>query len=345
MTKISIAGATGYTGLELLRILSKHPQAELVSLTSESYAGKNIREVFPSLAGSVNHELVRMTPKIAEECDILFLALPHTVAMSQVPKFLKQACRIIDLSADFRLQSAEAFEQWYNTPHESPGTLPQAVYGLPELHREEIRGAKLVANPGCYPTSIILALAPLVKSDWVDMKSIIADSKSGVSGAGRKASLSTHFCESNEGVSAYNLATHRHTPEVEQELSGLAGKEIQITFSPHLIPMTRGILSTVYLNLSQDVICQELIDHYGEFYKEEPFVRILEPGVFANTHFVAGSNYCDIGIQIDPRNRRVILTSAIDNLMKGASGQAVQNLNILLGIDEKTGLDFPAIFP
>lgn len=345
MTKISIAGATGYTGLELLRILSKHPQADLVSLTSESYAGKNISEVFPSLAGEIDHELVPLNPDIAEKCDILFLALPHTAAMSKVPEFLKQSCRVIDLSADFRLQSAEVFEHWYNTPHQSPETLPQAVYGLPELHREEIRKAKLVANPGCYPTSIILALAPLVKSDWVDLKSIIADSKSGVSGAGRKTSITTHFCESNEGVSAYNLATHRHTPEVEQELSGQAGKGIQITFSPHLIPMTRGILSTIYLNLSRDVTYQELIDLYGKFYKNEPFIRLLEPGVFANTHFVAGSNYCDIGIQIDPRNQRVILTSAIDNLMKGASGQAVQNLNLLLGIDEKTGLDFPAIFP
>jgi len=213
------------------------------------------------------------------------------------------------------------------------------------LHRAGIKPAQLVANPGCYPTSVILALAPVIKTDWVDPQSVIADCKSGISGAGRGASLGVHFSERNEGVSAYNIAEHRHTPEMEQEISRLAGKEIKITFSPPLMPMTRGILSTLYVDLKEEAGLEQIAAHYREFYKDEPFVRLLQKGVFANTHFVAYSNYCDIGLQVDSRNKRLIITSAIDNLLKGASGQAVQNMNIMLGLDEKTGLDSPGIFP
>jgi len=345
MVKVGIAGASGYTGLELVRLLIKHPEVEIVTVTSETYQGQKIADVFPSFSGFSGLEFVRLNPAIADECDILFLALPHTTAMNQVPDFLKGNCRVIDLSADFRLKSAKVFEAWYSTAHEQAETLSQAVYGLPEVHREAIRTARLVANPGCYPTSVILALAPLVTTDWVDFESIIADSKSGVSGAGRKPALGTQFAECNEAVSAYGLATHRHTPEIEEEISALAGRNIHVTFSPHLIPMTRGMLSTIYINLTRDMELEALGKHYRKFYKNEPFVRILNLGTFANTHHVMTSNYCDIGLQIDRRTRRIIVTSAIDNLVKGAAGQAVQNMNIMLGIDEKTALDSPGLFP
>jgi len=345
MVKVGIAGASGYTGLELIRLLVKHPEAQITALTSETYQGQRVADVFPSLAGSIDRDFSSLDPSAAEDCDILFLALPHTTAMNLVPGFLKGNCRVIDLSADFRLKSPQVFETWYSVPHNQRETLSQAVYGLPELHREQIRKARLIANPGCYPTSVILALAPLMTTDWVDLGSIVADSKSGVSGAGRKPSLTTQFAECNEAVSAYGLATHRHTPEIEQEISTLAGREVCITFSPHLMPMTRGLLSTVYINLVRDLTLGELDRYYREIYKNEPFVRILNPGAFANTHYVAHSNYCDIGLQIDVRNRRIILTSAIDNLVKGAAGQAVQNMNLMLGIDETTGLDSPGLFP
>lgn len=343
--KASVAGASGYAGLELVRLLVRHPEVELVTLTSEASRGKRISDISPSLKGWADHELAALTPDIAVNCDVLFLALPHTTAMEFVPTFLGCSCKVIDLSADFRLHDPKVFEEWYNTPHHQPKHLSEAVYGLPELHRGKIRSAKLVANPGCYPTSIILALAPLMDTDWVDFSTIIADSKSGVSGAGRKANMTTQFAECNEGLSPYKLAAHRHTPEIEQELSSLAKRDIRLTFSPHLAPMTRGLLSTVYANMAKEFAFKDLAERYNSFYKDEPFIRILDSGVFTNTHFVIHSNYCDIGLQIDARNQRVIITSVIDNLIKGASGQAIQNLNIMLGIGETTGLDFPAVFP
>lgn len=345
MIKVGIAGASGYAGLELVRLLIKHPEVEITALTSEKHQGQKIADVFPTFSGFSTQEFVGLSPSIAKECDVLFLALPHTTTMNRVPEFLNGNCRVIDLSADFRLKSAKEFETWYAVRHQQKEALAQAVYGLPELHRERIRSAKLIANPGCYPTGVLLALAPLINTDWVDLKSIIADCKSGISGAGRKPSIGTQFSECNEAVSAYGLGSHRHTPEIEQEISGLAGREIRITFSPHLTPMTRGLLSTVYINLTCDLDIEELRKHYRKFYFNEPFVRILNPGTFANTHYVASSNYCDVGLMIDKRTRRVILTSAIDNLVKGASGQAVQNMNIMLGIDEKTALDSPGVFP
>ena len=345
MIKVGIAGASGYTGLELVRLLIKHPEVELTVVTSEKHQGQKLADVFPNFGGFCTQEFIPLSPSISLECDILFLALPHTTAMNQVPDFLQGNCRVIDLSADYRLKSAEEFETWYAVPHQQKETLAQAVYGLPELHREKIRSAKLIANPGCYPTGVILALAPLMKTGWVDLKSIVADCKSGVSGAGRKTSMATQFAECNEAVSAYGLGTHRHTPEIEQEISGLAGRDINITFSPHLMPMTRGLLSTIYLNQTSNLDLEELGNHYRKFYSDEPFVRILNLGTYANTHYVASSNYCDIGLAIDKRTRRIVLTSAIDNLVKGAAGQAVQNMNLMLGIDETTGLDSPGIYP
>jgi N-acetyl-gamma-glutamyl-phosphate reductase len=345
MIKIGIAGASGYTGLELIRLLVGHPGVELTVLTSETFQGQNIAEVFPSLNGIVDLELRPLDNNIAKDCQVLFLALPHTMAMSKLPDYLQSDCKIIDLSADYRLKDPKAYTDWYSVTHTNPELLEKAVYGLPELHRQAIQSAQLVANPGCYPTSVVLALAPLLKTDWVDLGSIISDSKSGVSGAGRKPSLTNHFAEVNEGISPYGLADHRHTPEMEQELSALAGKSVRLTFSPHLVPMTRGMLSTVYINLNQAITDEKLVEHYRSFYKGENFIRVLNPGKFASSHHVLSSNFCDIGLKVDSRNQRLIITSALDNLIKGASGQAVQNMNIMLGLDEKTGLMAPAIFP
>ena len=345
MVKIGIAGASGYTGLELIRLLVGHPGVKLTVLTSETFQGQNIAEVFPSLNGIVDLELRPLDNNIAKDCQVLFLALPHTMAMSKLPDYLQSDCKIIDLSADYRLKDPKAYTDWYSVTHTNPELLEKAVYGLPELHRQAIQSAQLVANPGCYPTSVVLALAPLLKTDWVDLGSIISDSKSGVSGAGRKPSLTSHFAEVNEGISPYGLADHRHTPEMEQELSALAGKSVRLTFSPHLVPMTRGMLSTVYINLNQAITDEKLVEHYRSFYKGENFIRVLNPGKFASSHHVLSSNFCDIGLKVDSRNQRLIITSALDNLIKGASGQAVQNMNIMLGLDEKTGLMAPAIFP
>jgi len=345
MAKIGIAGASGYTGFELLRLLTNHPNIEIAFLTSETYQGEDISKVFPSIRGFVDTKLSSIECVSSEACDLVFLALPHTTSMDKVPIFLSSDTKVIDLSADYRLKDPTVFQEWYSFPHNQPALLKEAVYGLPEIHREKIKSARLVANPGCYPTSITLALAPLVTEDWVDLTSIIADSKSGVSGAGRKVSLATQFSEINEGVSAYSIGVHRHTPEIEQELSALAKTNVLISFSPHLVPMTRGMLSTVYINLKQDMSSESLIGYFKKFYKDEPFVRILPLGEYANSHFTVSSNFCDIAVHVDKRNQRAIITSAIDNLIKGASGQAVQNMNLMLGISETTGLNFPGIFP
>ena len=243
------------------------------------------------------------------------------------------------------MRDPRVFEQWYGETHLKPGLLDSAVYGLPELHRQRIKSAQLVANPGCYPTSIILGLAPLMACDWIDPSTLIADSKSGISGAGRKANLSTQYAECNDAISAYNIGDHRHTPEIEQELSNVAGQDIRVTFSPHLAPMTRGILSTIYVSLKHNVSINKILTRYETFYQNEPFIRILKSGQFAGTHHVNYSNVCHIGVQVDTRTNRVVITSAIDNLVKGASGQAVQNMNIMLGVKETAGLDTPGIYP
>jgi N-acetyl-gamma-glutamyl-phosphate reductase len=345
MIKVAIAGASGYTGLELVRLLTTHTQVKITAISSEKYQGQMLADVFPSFGGFSDLQFTPLTPSIAADCDILFLALPHTTALDQMPAFLQQSCRVIDLSADFRLQSQDTFQQWYAVPHTQSEALEQAVYGLPEIHRERIKTAKLVANPGCYPTSVLLALLPILTTDWVNADSIIADCKSGVSGAGRKLALVSLFSECNEAVSAYALGTHRHTPEIEQEISTFLGQETKITFSPHLVPMTRGMLATVYINLKKELALSELEQKYREYYVNEPFVRVLNSGTCANTHTVVASNFCDIGLAIDARAKRIIITAAIDNLVKGAAGQAIQNMNIMLGLDEKTALDSPGIFP
>ncbi len=346
MLNVAIVGASGYTGLELIRILYRHPEVAVTCLTSEQSAGKPISEVFPTLRERCDLLLENLEPvRVAEKADIIFTALPHKAAMEVVPTFLKLGKRVIDLSADYRLSDPAVYGAWYE-PHLNPALLKKAVYGLPEVRRAKVRGAKLVANPGCYPTSIILGLAPLLKKGLIDPDSIIADSASGVSGAGRSAKVDSLYCEVNDGFKAYGVGgVHRHTPEIEQELSLLAGKELKITFTPHLVPMDRGILSTIYATPKKATTTEKLVTLYREFYDGEPFVRVLPQGSLPSTAFVRGSNFCDIAPLVDERTGRVVVFSAIDNLVKGASGQAVQNMNIVCGFPETMGLEGPGFFP
>lgn len=346
MLNVAIVGASGYTGLELIRILHCHPEVAVTCLTSEQSAGKRISDVFPTLRGRCDLVLENLEPvRVAEKADLIFTALPHKAAMEVVPTFLKLGKKVVDLSADYRLADPAIYGEWYE-PHLNPANLKKAVYGSPEIRRSKIKMAKLVANPGCYPTSIILALAPLLKKGLIDLTSIIADSASGVTGAGRSAKVDSLYCEVNEGYKAYGVGgTHRHIPEIEQELSLLAGKPVRVTFTPHLVPMDRGILSTIYATPNKSISNETIFRLYQEFYAGEPFVRILGKGALPSTAFVRGSNFCDIAPLVDLRTGRVILVSAIDNLVKGASGQAVQNMNLICGFPETMGLEGLALFP
>jgi len=346
MLNVAIVGASGYTGLELIRILHCHPEVAVTCLTSEQSAGRKISDVFPTLRGRCDLILENLEPvRVAEKADLIFTALPHKAAMEVVPTFLKLGRHVIDLSADYRLSDPEVYGAWYE-PHLNPANLKKAVYGLPEIRRAKIRGAKLVANPGCYPTSIILGLAPLLKKGLINPQDIIADSASGVTGAGRAAKVDSLYCEVNEGFKAYGVGgVHRHTPEIEQELSLLAKEKLRITFTPHLVPMDRGILSTIYARPHTPTTTDQLLKLYREFYDGEPFVRVLPPGNLPSTAFVRGSNFCDIAPLVDARTGRIIVVSAIDNLVKGASGQAVQNMNLVCGFPETMGLDGLALFP
>jgi N-acetyl-gamma-glutamyl-phosphate reductase len=345
MLKVAVVGASGYTGIELLRILHGHPEVTVTCVTSERSAGKTVAEIFPSVRDRYAHVLEHLEPvRVSEKADFIFTALPHQAAMEVVPTFLKLGRKVVDLSADYRFRDPSVYENWYE-PHMNPDVLGRSVYGLPEIRRGEIVGADLIGNPGCYPTSVILGLAPLLRNGMIDPASIIADSKSAVSGAGRGAKVDTLFCEVNEGFKAYGVAAHRHTPEIEQELSLLAGKEVTISFTPHLVPMDRGILSTIYAGLTANSSTGALLELYREFYKNEGFVRILPEGAYPSTLYVRGSNFCDIGLKLDTRTGRVIIISAIDNLVKGASGQAVQNMNIMNGFPENMGLDVMPLFP
>ena len=346
MLNVAIVGASGYTGLELIRILHCHPEVAVTCLTSEQSAGKRISDVFPSLRARCDLLLENLEPvRVSDKADIIFTALPHKAAMEVVPTFLKLGKKVIDLSADYRLSDPAVYGEWYE-PHLNPANLKKAVYGLPEIRRTKIKGAKLVANPGCYPTSIILAMAPLLKKGLIHSQSIIADSASGVTGAGRAAKVDSLYCEVNEGYRAYGVGgVHRHTPEIEQELSLLAGEPLKITFTPHLVPMDRGILSTIYATPLKELTTAQLVKLYEEFYAGEPFVRVLPQGSLPSTAFVRGSNFCDIAPLVDRRTGRIIVVSAIDNLVKGASGQAVQNMNLLCGFPETTGLDGLSLYP
>lgn len=346
MIKAGIIGATGYTGVELIRLLSGHPGVELVGLTSQTYQGQSIQSVFPSVDKVSTRVLeAQDLEALAGRCDVIFTALPHGVSMGAVQAAAQKKKKVIDLGADYRFEHIDVYEKWYKVKHTTPELVKQAVYGLPEIHRSHIREAEIIGNPGCYPTSIILGLAPLLKKGIIKPETIIADSKSGVSGGGRGLNLAFHYAECNENFKAYNIGVHRHTPEIEQELSKLAGKNISISFTPHLVPMTRGILSTIYADLTAPYLTEELIGLYNEFYHDEYFVRIHPPGQYPQTKWVCGSNFCDIGLTADPRTNRVVVVSVIDNLVKGASGQAVQNMNIMFDLPEKTGLDFAPVFP
>lgn len=345
MLPIAIVGGSGYTGIELLRILKLHPQANVVAVTSRKYAGHPVGKVFPSLHGY--DDLLFTEPDVnylSRSAEWIFTAVPHKAAMSVVPQFLDAGLRVIDLSADFRLRDRRTYETWYQA-HTAPEQLDKAVYGLPEIYRKDIAHAQLVANPGCYPTGAILPLVPLLHSGIVSSQGIIADSKSGASGAGRSLSLGTIYCEVNEGLKAYKVAGHRHMPEIEQELSIAAGKPVAVTFTPHLVPMTRGILTTIYAQLTQEVSTGRVLVAIREFYKDSSFVRVFPEDSFPNISYVKGSNFCDIGAKVDRHTNTLILISAIDNLVKGASGQAVQNLNIMAGLEESLGLDTIPLCP
>ncbi len=346
MLKIAIVGASGYTGLELIRLLDRHPEVVISCVTSEQSAGKRISDIFPTLRGRCDLLLEPLdTAAIAAKADFIFTALPHQAAMVVVPDFLAAGKNVVDLSADYRLHDPAVYGAWYE-PHKNPELLPEAVFGLPELRRDTIRSARLVANPGCYPTSIILGLKPLLENRLIDITSIISDSKSGTSGAGRSAKVDSLYCEVNDSFKAYGVGgVHRHTPEIEQELSELAGQPVTITFTPHLVPMDRGILSTIYATPTRAVTTEELVALYADSYKNEPFVRPLPKDQFPSTAFVRGSNFCDIGITLDSRTNRIVVVSAIDNLVKGASGQAIQNMNLICNFPETTGLEGVALFP
>ena len=344
-TKVGIIGATGYTGMELLRFLIHHPNIEITALTSQKYAGIEIGQVFPALTDQIQIKCEELSAqRILEKTDFLFTAVPHKTAMEIVPIFHQKGKRIVDLSADFRLKDANIYEKWYQK-HTAADLLPESVYGLPELHREEIRKAKIVGNPGCYPTGALIGLIPLVKNGLIAHEGIVVDSKSGVSGAGRDVVLESLFCEVNEGVKAYKVFAHRHTPEIDQELSQVARREIRVTFVPHLIPMDRGILSTLYVRLKKKMKTDELLNAFHDFYRGEPFVRIYPKGKLPNTKDVRGSNFCDIGVAVSEPDDRAVVVTAIDNLVKGASGEAVQNMNIMLGYPETMGLDVLPVVP
>lgn len=342
---MAVFGASGYTGLELMRLLARHPGTELVAVTSREYQGRPVSEVFPALARIINLAFTAPDPEaIAAQARFVFTAVPHQTAMAIVPRLLEAGCRVVDLSADFRFRDQAVYEAWYQ-PHTAAHLLREAVYGLPELHRAKLKTAPLVGNPGCYPTCVILGLAPLVKARLVCLKSLIADCKSGVSGAGRGASLATSFCEVNDSFRAYKVAEHRHTPEMEQELSRLAGEAVKVTFTPHLVPMSRGILGTLYAGLERPLTDQEVFKLYEDFYAGQPFVRVHAPGTLPATAHVRGSNFCDIGFKVDRERRRLIVLSAIDNLARGASTQAVHNFNLMAGFPETQGLDLIPLTP
>lgn len=345
MLKVAVVGASGYTGVELIRLLVGHPEVEITSVTSRQHEGLPIDQVFPSLSGFCDLvcEPVDVVA-IAEKSDLVFTALPHKSAMEVIPDFLAAGCKVVDLSADYRLKDQAVYEQWYQT-HSSPALLQEAVYGLPELFRDEIVSARLVANPGCYPTSIALGLAPLLKNGLIDPATLIIDSKSGTSGAGRGVKQGSLYCEVNEGFKAYGVGSHRHTPEIEQTLSVLAGSPVQVNFTPHLLPVNRGILSTMYATLCEEKSTDELLTLYQQSYADEPFVRVMPGGELPNVAIVKGTNFCDVGLVSDPRTGRVIVVSAIDNLVKGAAGQAVQNMNLICGFKEQLGLGIVPLFP
>lgn len=346
MIRVGIIGASGYTGVELARILCRHPKVTLTVATSRQYAGQAMAEVYPSLRGLVDVVCEDTTgAELAAKADVFFTAVPHQTAMGIVPGLLEAGKKVIDLSADFRIHDPSVYEKWYQR-HTAKEYLAEAVYGLPELHRERIRSARLVANPGCYPTSVILGLAPLLKAGLLKLEGIIIDSKSGTSGAGRGAAVGSLYCEVTDGFKAYKVGgEHRHIPEIEQELSLLGGCGMVVSFTPHLVPMSRGILSTIYAELVSGTTPTHIAEAYQAHYAKESFVRLCPTGTYPATQHIRGGNFCDIGFKVDPRSGRLVVLSAIDNLVKGAAGQAVQNMNLICGFAEGDGLMIAPLFP
>ena len=338
MIKAAILGATGYAGIELVRILSNHPEVEIMFLGSQSFDGKKISEVYQNFEKVLDIECKEIDFDEIEKCDVAFTALPHGASKTVIPELIKRGLKVIDLSGDFRYDDVKVYEKWYGEKHSSPDLLEESVYGLCELHRDKIKNARLIGNPGCYTTCSILGAAPLLKSGLAKSDNIIVDAKSGVTGAGRGLNLSYHFCECTENSKAYKIATHRHTSEIEQELSKLCKEDVMISFTPHLIPQKRGILSTIYINLKEKHTTEEIVKLYKDFFKDEYFVRVKDAGTLPETKHVAGSNFVDIGVVVDERLQRAVVVSTLDNIVKGAAGQAVQNMNIIFGLDEKTGL-------
>ncbi|HMK35967.1 MAG TPA: N-acetyl-gamma-glutamyl-phosphate reductase [Desulfomonilaceae bacterium] len=345
MIRTAIFGATGYTGMELIRILSSHPNVTISGGSSRNWQGMSAAEVFPYISKDRDFRLVSINElHDAPRADMAFLALPHGQSAAVAKILLDAGLKVVDLSADLRLEDAQVYAEWYGD-HTSPELLEHAVYGLPEIHRAQIKTASLVANPGCYPTTVILGTAPLFGIEEVDMSCPVVDAKSGISGAGRGAKLNTSFCESGEGFKPYGVTGHRHIPEMEQELSRLAGMPVKVRFTPHLIPVSRGMVSTIYAPLKKDISARLIREAYMERYASEPFVRVLPAGTFPDTSKVRGSNQCHISLELDERTGWVIVMSAIDNLVKGASGEAVQNMNLMMGFDETAGLMGLPLFP
>jgi len=346
MIKAGVIGGTGYAGQELVRLLIDHPNVDICFITSSSSYGKKYSELYKNYYNKMNIECIEMPSNIADkDIDVLFIALPHGHSSIFLTKNILNKMKIIDLGADFRLTNIDTYNQWYNTIHVNPELIHLAVYGLCELNRDAIRKTNLIANPGCYTTCSILSLAPLIIKSLIDLDSIVIDTKSGVTGAGRALSLSTHYPECNENMNSYNTLGHRHTPEIEENLSLLAGQKIQLSFVPHLIPVNRGILTTIYCKPNQPLDYDRIREAFIGLYGNDKFIRLLPKGVSAETKWVKGSNYMDIGIFLDERTNRIIITSALDNLIKGSAGQAIQNMNIMFGFKEESGLDRVSMFP
>ena len=346
MIKAGIIGSTGYAGQEIVRLLMGHKDVEIVWYGSRSYIDKRYSEVFGNMFQIVDATCMDDNMEaLAEAADVIFTATPQGLCASLVNEEVLNKVKIIDLSADFRIKDVATYEAWYGIEHKSPQFIEEAVYGLCEINREKIKGARLIANPGCYTTCSILSFYPLVKEGLIDANSIIIDAKSGTSGAGRGAKVNNLFCEVNENIKAYGVLTHRHTPEIEEQLGYAAGEDIKIIFTPHLVPMNRGILVTGYANLKKSVTEEEVRACYQKYYANERFVRVLEPGVCPETRWVEGSNYVDVNFKVDTRTNRIVVMGALDNIVKGAAGQAIQNMNLIFGLPEEEGLTLAPMFP